>query len=143
MATCLWLTGRAGSGKSTIAHAVADELGRAGLAVALLDEDERRHLVDGPESIVWLARVLTDGGVTAVVAADLPSRDDREHVREAVTHFVEVFVDGGAADSGDDDGYEEPFAPELRVPTHDREPAASIALVISWLEHSGVLGADR
>ncbi len=138
---CLWLTGRVGSGKSTIARAVAAEFERAGLAVVLLDDPERRHLVDGLESVVWLVRAMPDGGVTTVVAADVPARDEREQVREAVTHFVEVFVDGGTTDTGD--GYEEPFAPELRVPTHDREPSASIALVISWLEHEGMLSADR
>ena len=135
---CLWLTGRAGSGKSTIARAVARELERAGLAVALLDEDEMRHLGDGLGATVWLVRLLAESGITTVVAADRPDRDDRERVREAVGHFVEVIVDGGASDAGDD-SYEEPFAPELRVPTHDREPNASIALVISWLEHTGEL----
>ncbi|MEX0663972.1 MAG: adenylyl-sulfate kinase [Acidimicrobiia bacterium] len=140
MATCLWLTGRARAGKSTIARAVADELGRSGAAVVLLDEDVRSHLVDGRAPIAWLVRVLTEAGVTTIVASDLPARADREHVREAITQFVEVFVDGGGATS-DDDSYEEPFAPELRVPTHDREPTASIALVVSWLEHSGELHA--
>ncbi len=135
---CLWLTGRAGSGKSTIGRAVAGELEHAGLAVALLDDDEMGHLVDGLEPIEWLVRLLTESGVTTVVAADRDDRDDRERVRDAVAQFVEVFVDGGAADAGDD-SYEEPFASELRVPTHDREPSASIALVISWLEHTGVL----
>ena len=136
MATCLWLTGRTGAGKSTIARAVAEELRRAGVPLVLVDDDERGHLAVGTEPMVWLAKALTDAGVTTIVAADLPDRDDRDAVREAVTRFVEVFVDGASAE---DDGYEEPFAPELRVPTHDRESVASIALVVSWLEHEGVL----
>lgn len=135
---CLWLTGRAESGKSTIGRAVASEFDRAGLAVALLDEAEMSHLVGGLEATVWLVRLLTESGVTTVVAADRPDRDDRERVREAVADFVEVFVDGGASGAGAE-SYEEPFAPELRVPTHDRDHDASIALVISWLEHTGVL----
>jgi adenylylsulfate kinase-like enzyme len=137
MATCLWLTGRARSGKSTIARAVVNELERAGVAVVLLDDDVRRYLVDGRDSIAWLAHVLTDGGTTVVVASDLPARDDREHVREAVVRFAEVFVDGGDTNA-DDDGYEEPFAAELRVPTHDRDVAASVAQLLSWLEDSGI-----
>ncbi len=142
MAMCLWLTGRPGSGKSTIGRAIASELKRAGLPVVILDEDELLHLVDGLEATVWLVRVLAEGGVTVVAAADRPDRDDREQVRAAVAKFVEVFVDGGSgagASGTGDDAYEEPFAPELRVPTHDREPSASIALVVSWLEHIGLL----
>jgi adenylylsulfate kinase-like enzyme len=141
MATCLWLTGRAGTGKSTIARAVAEELGRAGVPMVLVDDEARLHLAEGPGPMVWLAQTLNDAGVTAIVAADLTAREDRDAVREAVGHFVEVFVDGGEA--VDDGEYEEPFAPELRVPTHDRGPSASIALVMSWLEHEGVLEAKE
>jgi adenylylsulfate kinase-like enzyme len=140
MATCLWLTGRAGAGKSTIARAVAEELGNAGIPLVLVDDEARRYLAPGPEAMVWLARALSNARVTTIVAADLAARADRDAVREAVAHFVEVFVDRG--DNGDGE-YEEPFAPELRVPTHDREPAASIALVISWLEHEGLLEASE
>ncbi len=111
------------------------------MAVVLLDEDVRRYLVDGLDSIAWLARVLTEGEVTVVVASDLPARDDREHVREAVARFAEVFIDGGAS-ATDDDPYQEPFAPELRVPTHDRDVAASVAQLLSWIEDSRVLAAE-
>lgn len=134
---CIWLTGAAGAGKSTIARAVIAELERAGKRVALLDDDERRHLDDDVAALAWFVSTLTDRGVTVVVAADAPRRDDREHVREHVARFAELFVDGGAGTGTD--AYEEPFAPELRVPTHDRDPAASIALVVSWLEHVGAL----
>jgi adenylylsulfate kinase-like enzyme len=139
-AVCIWLTGRPGAGKSTIGRALAHDLAGTGTRVVLVDDDTRRHLVEGSAAIAWLVRTLTGCGVTVVVAADLPSRDEREHVRAATGRFAEVFVDGGSTDSEQGGGYEEPFAPELRVPTHDRDPAASIALLTSWLEHSGVLG---
>jgi adenylylsulfate kinase-like enzyme len=139
MAMCLWLTGRASAGKSTIARAVAEELGHAGIPLVLVDDEARRYLAPGRESMVWLARALSNARVTTIVAADLAARADRDAVRDAVEHFVEVFVDGGQAVGGDE--YEEPFAPELRVPTHDRGSNASIALVMSWLEHEGVVEA--
>ena len=40
---CLWFTGLSGSGKSTIAAAVVDELRRRGHRVELLDGDEVRE----------------------------------------------------------------------------------------------------
>ena len=53
--------------------------------------------------------------------------------------FVEVHVDAPAdlctARSGvADRHYEEPIAPDLRVPTHDRDARASTAQLLSYLE---------
>jgi adenylylsulfate kinase-like enzyme len=132
---CLWLTGPPGSGKTTIARAVVHQLEQTGVPVVLLDEDERANLAEGIDPVAWFVGALVRCGITVVVAADVPRRDDREHVRDRTNRFAEVFVDGGRPD----DDYEEPFAPELRVPTRDRDPAASIALVTSWLEHVGAL----
>lgn len=136
---CVWLTGRPGSGKTTIAVAVVDELRRRGVRVALVDEPEvRTHLsTEEPiEALGWLARLLTAAGVVVVVAADDPRRAARDRLRAEVAGFVEIFVDGGPGR----DHYQEPVAPELRVPTHDRSPEASVALVVSWLE-GNVVGA--
>ncbi|HSO95335.1 MAG TPA: adenylyl-sulfate kinase [Acidimicrobiia bacterium] len=138
--SCVWLTGRAGAGKTTIGVAVAAELRRRGVAVALVDEpDVSAHLspADPIASLAWLARLLTTAGVIVVMAADDPRRSARDEFRAAIPGFVEIFVDGGAAR----DHYEEPVAPELRVPTHDRSSEASVALVVSWLERNGVGGA--
>ncbi len=41
-----------------------------------------------------------------------------------------------------DDAYEAPYAPELRVPTHGRDVAASTAQVLSFLEDRGVIAHD-
>ena len=44
---CVWLTGRRGSGKTTVARSVAAELHRRGTPVAVVDEAEvREHLGD-------------------------------------------------------------------------------------------------
>jgi adenylylsulfate kinase len=140
---CVWLTGQRGAGKSTVARAVADELRRRGRAAIVLDDpDAREHLrADDPiASVAWLAGVLADCGVVAVVALDAPARAMRDRARGAIGPFVEVFVDNGGR--GDASGYEEPFAAELRVPTHDRDATASAAQVISWLERRGLMPHD-
>jgi adenylylsulfate kinase len=137
---CIWLTGPAGSGKTTIARALTAALVGAGAPTALLDEHVRGHLADGRDALTWLTRLLADAGLLVVVALDLASRDDRERVRAGHSRFAEVFVDAGTDRT--DERYEEPFAPDLRVPTHDRSPEASTAVVLSFLEHAGWLAPD-
>jgi adenylylsulfate kinase len=144
-AACLWLTGRRGAGKRTIGTAVAESLHGDGRACALLDADAlSAHLAHGPAdgglaSLVWLVRLLTENGVTTIVTVDTPRRADRDALRADVPNFVEVYVDApadvcavraGVADSL----YEEPIAPDLRVPTHDRDARASAAQLLSYVE---------
>jgi adenylylsulfate kinase-like enzyme len=138
---CVWLTGPAGAGKSTIARAVVDEVRSRDRAAVVLDDDAvdaHIHAGDPIGAVIWLASLLADAGVLTIVAVRASTRADRDRVRAALTGFAEVFVDPGFGD----DGYEEPFAPELRVPTHDRSADASVAHVVSWLETEGALGND-
>ena len=102
---CLWFTGLSGSGKSTIAAAVVDELRRRGHRVELLDGDEvRENLSAGLgfskadrdtniRRIGWVAALLARNGVVAVTAAISPYRSVRDEVRAKIDSFVEVFVD--------------------------------------------------
>jgi adenylylsulfate kinase-like enzyme len=134
---CVWLTGRSGAGKTTIAVAVVAELRSRGVRAALVDEpDVATHLSSGEpiDALGWVARLLTSTGAIVVIAADDPRRSARDQLRAEVPGFVEIFVDGGP----NRDHYEEPVAPELRVPTHDRSAEASVALVVSWLERNVV-----
>jgi adenylylsulfate kinase len=145
---CIWLTGRAGAGKRTIAAAIVDELRRRGGPAVLLDgEAIGARLVDGPDALAWCCELLTANGVPTVVAVPLPARDDRELLRASVAGFVEIFLDAPAdvcatRAGRTDDAYEEPYAPELRVPTHGRDVAASAAQVLSFLEDRGVIPHD-
>ena len=139
---CVWLTGLSGVGKSTIAAGVVEQLRERGRPATVVDDPEvGRHLdADDPVgALTWLTRLLVESGVVVVVAVDTPARDRREQLRTQVPGFVEVFVDGRGRP---DDTYEEPFAPELRVPTHDRESAASVAQIVSFLEDAGVMAHD-
>jgi adenylylsulfate kinase len=144
-AACVWLTGRRGAGKQTIGLGVAEALRTEGRPCALLDAEAlSAHLAHGPtdgglDSLAWLARLLTENGVTTIVTVDTPRRADRDALRSALPGFVEVYVDAPAdvctARSGvADPRYEEPIAPDLRVPTHDRDARASTAQLLSYLE---------
>jgi adenylylsulfate kinase-like enzyme len=100
---CVWLTGRSGVGKSTIAAGVAAQLRERGRPAAVLDDPEvGRHL--DPDDLVgaltWLSRLLVTSGVVVVVAVDTPARDRRELVRTQVPRFVDAFVDGRSRPDG-------------------------------------------
>jgi adenylylsulfate kinase len=102
---CLWFTGLSGSGKSTVAAAVVDELRRRGHRVELLDGDEVRDNLSAGlgfskadrdaniRRIGWVAGLLARNGVVAVTAAISPYRSVRDEVRANIDRFVEVYVD--------------------------------------------------
>lgn len=134
--TCIWLTGPRGAGTSTVARTVVEQLRARDCAVVAIDEVEGRlDPADPIAAVVWLAEALLAAGVIPIVAVDAPERAVRDRVREKLAGFAEVFVDGGTTD----EAYEEPFAPELRVPTYDRDAMASAAQVVSWLETAGAV----
>ena len=105
----VWLTGLSGSGKSTIAGAVADLLALRGTLTYTLDGDNLRHGLNGDlgfssedraenvRRVAEVARLFADAGVVALVPVISPYRAGREHARRlheaAKLTFLEVFVD--------------------------------------------------
>jgi adenylylsulfate kinase len=102
----LWFTGLSGAGKTTLAQAISEELGRRGHRVEVLDGDDvRAHLSSelgfskehrdiNVRRIGHVAHLLSRNGVVAIAAAISPYRSAREEVRRACqTPFVEVYVD--------------------------------------------------
>jgi bifunctional enzyme CysN/CysC len=105
----VWFTGLSGSGKSTVADAVATALLDAGRAVYVLDGDNVRHglnadlgfsAADRGENVRRIgevARLMADAGLVTLVPVVSPYRADRDRVRAAHDAadlpFVEVFVD--------------------------------------------------
>ena len=105
----VWLTGLSGSGKSTIAGAVADLLALRGTLTYTLDGDNLRHGLNGDlgfssedraenvRRVAEVARLFADAGVVALVPVISPYRAGREHARRlheaAGLTFLEVFVD--------------------------------------------------
>ena len=118
----LWFTGLPSSGKSTIAHALADRLtaspglpsipgghpGPPGHRIQVLDGDDvRQHLSQGlgysredrdinVRRIGWVARLLALHGVVVLVPVIAPYADARKAVRDdhaaAGVPFAEIFV---------------------------------------------------
>jgi adenylylsulfate kinase len=102
----LWFTGLSGSGKSTIANAVSNELFKQGISEYVLDGDNIRHGLnkdlgfsdyDRTENIRRIgevAKLFVDSGKVVTTAFISPFRSDRDQVRAlfADGEFIEVFV---------------------------------------------------
>jgi adenylylsulfate kinase len=104
----LWFTGLPSAGKSTIAHALAEQLRTAGERVQVLDGDDvRPHLSAGlgfsrqdrdinVTRIGWVARMLASHGVIVLVPVIAPYAEARDAVRDdhdrVAVPFAEVHV---------------------------------------------------
>jgi len=99
----LWFTGLSGSGKSTMARMVEEELLERGVKVEVLDGDVvRTNLSKGLgfskedrdtniRRIGFVCNLLTRNDVVAIAAAISPYREIRNENRELIGRFVEVF----------------------------------------------------
>ena len=102
----LWFTGLSGSGKSTIANALDDELNKLGKKTYILDGDNIRmglnkDLTFSPHDrkenirrISEVAKLFADSGTIVLTAFISPYIADRQDARELIgDDFNEVFVD--------------------------------------------------
>jgi adenylylsulfate kinase len=102
----IWFTGLPSSGKSTLAHAVEEELYTRSHLSYVLDGDNVRHGLNknlgfSPEDreenirrIGEVARLFAQAGVITMTAFISPYRRDRERARQLLEdgEFIEVFV---------------------------------------------------
>jgi adenylylsulfate kinase len=101
----IWFTGLSGSGKSTMAHAVEEELFKKGYSTFVLDGDNVRHGLssnldfsddDRKENIRRIgevSRLMMDAGIITMTAFISPFRKDREIARNLMLSgdFIEVY----------------------------------------------------
>jgi adenylylsulfate kinase len=102
----IWFTGLPSSGKSTLAHAVEEELYTRGHLSYVLDGDNVRHGLNknlgfSPEDrkenirrIGEVAKLFAQAGVITMTAFISPYRRDRDRARQLLEdgEFIEVFV---------------------------------------------------
>lgn len=100
----VWITGLPGSGKTTIAKTLEMKLMQYNKPVEVLDGDEvRRNL--SPQlgfskedrqihanRVAYVSKLLSRNGVIVLVGLISPYRDFRQHAREMIGDFVEVYV---------------------------------------------------
>jgi adenylylsulfate kinase len=99
----LWFTGLSGSGKSTIATRVYEELERRGVEVEYIDGDALREVfpttgftrADREEHLRrtgYMASRLAAHGVTVVASLVSPYRESRDFIRKLCRNFAEIYV---------------------------------------------------
>ncbi|WP_055444111.1 adenylyl-sulfate kinase [Lacinutrix himadriensis] len=102
----IWFTGLSGSGKSTIANVVEQELYKLGVKTYTLDGDNIRKginsdLTFAPEDrtenirrIAEIGNLMVDAGVVTLAAFVSPYRKDRENIKSIVKedNFIEVYI---------------------------------------------------
>ncbi len=168
----LWFTGLSGSGKSTIADRVAEKLRERGLKIERLDGDTVRKSLtrdlgfserDRNENIrrvAFVAKLLSRNGVGVIASFISPYRKIRNHVREEVTNFVEVYAKcpleicierdpkglykkalNGEIENftGVSHPYEEPENPEILLETDKETVDECVDKVINKLEEFGLI----
>jgi adenylyl-sulfate kinase len=101
----VWFTGLSGSGKSTIARLVAENLRNRGRRVELLSGAEfrqnisqglgfsREDRIANVRRIGYVAKLLTRNGVAVITTSISPYRHVRDECRLMIGNFVEVLVD--------------------------------------------------
>ncbi len=168
----VWFTGLPGAGKTTLATHLADAFAQRDIKAAMLDGDAVRRaalftLGFSREDrdlnirvIGFVASVLNEHGVPAIVSVISPYRSTREEVRKRIDRFVEVYVRCPIEEcirrdpkglyakalsgeikgmTGIDDPYEEPEEPELTIDTHLHSPQDCVAQILSYLESENLI----
>ncbi|THB64838.1 MAG: adenylyl-sulfate kinase [Desulfovibrio sp.] len=174
MSYTIWFTGMSGSGKTTLSTLVFEELIKRGRAAEHLDGDVIRKNFSqelgfsqaardmNVRRIGFFTQMLNKHGVICVVAAIAPYAQSREHNRDHIGRYIEVFCDcdldtliardpkglykkalqGEIANfTGISDPYEHPRSPEVHVRTGKETVEQSLATILTFLEGEGLLNA--
>ena len=101
----LWFTGLSGAGKSSLSHAVEENLYKRGCRTFVFDGDNVRHglcsdlefstedRAENVRRVGEIAKLFLESGVIALTAFISPFRADRSRVRSLVPHgdFLEIY----------------------------------------------------
>lgn len=172
MSFTVWFTGLPCSGKTTLSRRLFNYLREWGFQAHLMDGDAIRSQLPRPLSfskqdrdshgrrLGSLAQGLNHKGIISVVAAITPYQETRDHNRQQIKNYIEVFCSCPVAvaesrDSrglyakaragkishftGISDPYEEPSAPEVVVCTDREDIETCLARILIYLEKQGLI----
>jgi adenylyl-sulfate kinase len=111
---CIYLTGRSGSGKTTIAHKLKSKLLiNESRKISILDGDEIRQLISSEltlsirhrslnvRRIGYIANLITYHGGISICSNISPYKIDRDYNRQRILnngHYVEIFINSTLKD---------------------------------------------
>ena len=163
----LWFTGLSQSGKTTIADKVYHHLEKRGVKTERLDGDVVRESLtkdlgftkeDRDRNITrvgFVAKLLSKNGVGVIASFISPYEEKRQHLRDTVENFIEVYVStplevcekrdkkglykkarAGKIKNftGISDPYQEPKKPEIVLKPHEDPIETSVQRVMDYLE---------
>ena len=166
----IWVTGLPASGKSTIVKAISSALAARGVDAAVLESDVLRTVFtphpryDQEErntfyrQVVYVGTLLTKHGVPVIFDATASRRSYRDHAREQIPRFLEVYVEcpleicmardpkgiyragtEGTATivPGLQDAYETPVNPDVVVRGDSEAPESAVQRIVSKLIERG------
>ncbi len=102
---CVWITGLPGSGKSATSVALIELLNLKGFPVQLLSSDALRKILTPKPSysleerdlvyaaLVYVAKLLTENGVNALIDATGNLRRYRDSARQQIPLFFEAYLE--------------------------------------------------
>jgi len=101
---CIWITGLPGSGKSTIANLLQEELTSLSIHAQIISVDMiRQYATPQPTyskkeratvygALVFTAKMLTENSVNVIIDATGNRRQFRKQARQAIPHFMEAYL---------------------------------------------------
>ncbi len=163
----LWLTGLHGTGKSTLATLMKDALTLRGHKVEIIDSStlsywlqrelhidevikgDRSHIPGYDAFVTYLCAILARNGVITITTSVSPYRIARNHAREHIEHFIEVYLNCSQERRlrrlhqqeseifVKDNLYQEPERAELSINTEKELAEQSALHILLYLEEHG------
>ncbi len=167
MAKIIWLTGISGAGKTTLGELLLADLKQANLQAVLLDGDvvrdffehdlgyERKDRIQNVKRIAFAAHLLSQNGITVIVANIAPFVEVRDFVRRKLgASYIQIYLRSSLETVsrrdvkghyqknkagqlshviGVDDAYEVPRNPDLVVDTENIPVHQSHQTIFSYL----------
>ena len=171
----IWFTGLPSSGKTTIAESLAGLLKKNGYRVERLDGDVIRNNLwkdlgfskeDRDENIrrvAYLAEIFTRHGIMTITTFISPYRELRQHARENIGSFMEIYVKCPVEEcmkrdpkglyqkaiageiknfTGISDPYEEPLNPEVLIESNKESIKDSVEKIMGKLKELDYLQSE-
>jgi adenylylsulfate kinase len=163
----VWFTGLPGVGKTILAQLVKKSLLGRGYKAEIIDAQtlsywlkqelhideevlEHQNAASYDAFITYVCVLLARNGVITITASISPDQGARQHAREHISNFIEVYLHCPSEErtkrlqqqqmlhtSIDEQSYQPPISPELSIDTCTEPPERSALRIIAYLEQHG------